>query len=366
MKWKWCIQVGVGVTPFMQSDIWIGVWEDLKIKHLGVFLFGKNKVLVLVYRTHFFIVVCLGNNYIWCKKFMCGTTKWAPGTAYFFIILLLPILTISVIGSVMGVIAAVILILLGLVILTASSILFFYIAAVDPGVNPCRRFTGHSKHCRYNKYNYSVIFHSKGFVQRGYLHYWADCFGMQAYDTVHCEEWGQCVREHYLHHPFFLKCIGQRNIHLYIWWVAVELFKNFFLLVISCAGCAFNIIAGVVFILLWMGMLTANVYVLWHVLSWVWVNRINEFQTEKQKRIDFFRYLKAIKFPPSKIQLINKIQQTTGIFTRSRDELLLGLSSKKQVKPTNVPESKDNSKTTDLTIRIQTDVSQDLLNPKNS
>ena len=197
-----------------------------------------------------------GNNYLWWKrKFMWGTDKYAPMHSYPFISFLIPALTIIVIGVFMGPVGGAIWGVLGTIYIIVSTVLFFMVAALDPGMNPARRFSAHSKHCSFDDFKYRAHFVSSGFLQYSTLWYCAYWFGIQPSLTSHWIECDQCIRYRYCHSTIFLKCIGQRNMHYYMWWLFSEWQKYFFMLIISSAGMAFNIWAGLTFFFFNLGFL---------------------------------------------------------------------------------------------------------------
>ena len=232
------------------------------------------------------------NVYLCCKKrFLCGTANYSPAHSYPFIVLqfeiqkfflivcvLIPILVIWTVGAFMGVAGGVVWGLIGTFITAGSSILFFFTAAVDPGINPWRRFSGHYKHCLWVTYRYKAHFYSNGFLQFEHLEYCKHCYGIRPFGTYHCLDWDQWIRKYYWHSLIFMKCIGERNMHYYIWWYFAEAFKHFFLFIMSCAGMSSNLPSGLIFFLLTIAAFGFNVYMIFDAIKWVINNRINTFQ----------------------------------------------------------------------------------------
>lgn len=255
-----------------------------------------------------------GNNYLWCKqRFMWGTEKWSPAHSYPFISFLIPFLTITVNGAYMTTAGGVICGLMGAFLIVGSGVLFFIVAGLDPGIHPTRRFSAHSKHCLFVDFKYRAHFITNGFLQFEPLTYCTYCFGIQPYLTEHWRDWDQWIRMRYCHSLIFLKCIGQRNMQAYIWWLILEIEKYFFMFIISCAGMAYNVWAGLFFFFCSIGFLIAYgiLIVMW--AKWIYLNRINLRQTKKQIAKEMFRFLFKIEIPPSKYVVGSaKVQQTNG------------------------------------------------------
>lgn len=270
-----------------------------------------------------------GNNYLWWKKkLMWGTSKWAPGLAYFFYVILLPILVFTIVCSSMDLTPALICSLLGFFITSLSSIPFFLVAGMDPGINPWRRFSGNSKLWSFTSYRYKMNFYQNGFVDHGYLEYWTYCYGFKPLGTVHWLEWDQWVRKVYLHHPFFLKWIGQRNFHYYFLWLICNFIKNIYLFIVSWVGISYNVAIGLPFFFIWICAIGGDVFFIYHWGRWAFETQINPFQERRQIIKDFKNYMLTFDIPPSKYFHIRKIKTTFEGFSK-RDNIVLNLSAKK-------------------------------------
>ena len=163
---------------------------------------------------------------------------------------LFPILVICTVGAFMGVAGGVVWGLIGTFLTAGSSVLFFYVAAVDPGINPWRRFSGHYKHWLWVTYRYKAHFYTNGFLQFQHLEYWKYWFGIRPFGTYHWMDWDQWIRKYYCHSLIFMKWIGERNMHYYLYWTFLEAFKHFFLFIMSWAGISTNLPSGLIFFFL--------------------------------------------------------------------------------------------------------------------
>jgi hypothetical protein len=113
-------------------------------------------------------------------------------------------------------------------------------------------------------------------------------------------------------------------------------------------------------------MITGNVILIYYTIEWIYQNKIDKHQTKKQMFKDFFRFISKIDFPPSKYNFSNKVksdfefQKRCGNFSRSKDEILMGLSVKKKL--ISQPKSTNTSNISSINLRFPTDSSQDVLN----
>ena len=194
------------------------------------------------------------------------------------------------------------------------SAVLLYCSCWSWNINPCRRFSGHAKHWLSVNYKYKANFYANGFVQHLHLEYWRHWFGIRSYLTKHWLDWDQWVRKYYCHSLIFMKWIGERNMHFYIWWCFAEAFKHFFLLIMWSAGWSTNLPSGLFFFVVTAVALGFCIYLIVDALNWVILNRINTFQNKKQIFKDIIRYLVSPEFPPSKFPSENKVCHKKGIY----------------------------------------------------
>ncbi|CAI2370696.1 unnamed protein product [Moneuplotes crassus] len=287
---------------------------------------------------------------------------WAPGLGYFFYVLLLPILICTAVCSQMNLVGGLTCAFLGILITGIVSIPYFSVAAIDPGIIPSKRFSGNAKLCGFKNYAYRMNFYHKLQLTHSYLQYCHNCLIFQPEEAYHCKECDLCINKKYFHHPFFLKCIGQRTIHYYILFLALNLFKNFYFFIVCCAALAFSLISPLIFFFICIGAMAGDMAFMHHCGKWIYETQIDP-QQEREKIIqDFKTFLFDFEIPPSKYKLIKVMKSTYKGLGNKKN--LKSVSFKKVV-PQNGQSSIDHSHNLMMKLRISTDTSVDPLQDSN-
>ena len=99
---------------------------------------------------------------------------------------------------------------------------------------------------------------------------------------------------------------------MYVWWVISEIIKHFFMFIVSCAGMAYNIWAGLFFFFVNIGIIAAYVYLLILAIIWIIGHKVDLLQTKKQIAWQIWRYLRTFSIPKSKYIADNRIKNTKG------------------------------------------------------